>query len=108
MKNGFFIGLIATLAISCNKEEVIECDGTVYSYDKHVQPLLNLSCNSTACHAAGSIQGDFTTYDGINTKVTNGSLKSRITDGTMPVNSDLTMDQKKIIICWIEAGAPDN
>ncbi|NRA10574.1 MAG: hypothetical protein HRT57_01305 [Crocinitomicaceae bacterium] len=108
MKNGFFIGLIALFVVGCNTGEVIECDGTVYSFSQHVQPLINQNCNTSGCHAAGSVQGDFTSFDGIQTKVTNGSLRSRILDRTMPINSDLTIDQKKIIICWIEDGAQDN
>jgi hypothetical protein len=108
MKKAFYFLFITVSLMSCKEDPVVECDGTVYSFANEVQPLLNTSCNTSGCHNSGSSQGDFTNYSGVLTKVSNGSLKSRITNGSMPEGSSLTMAQKKIIVCWVENGAPDN
>jgi hypothetical protein len=106
------LGAIALLflltTLSCKKDEVVECDGTVYSFSQEVFPLMNSSCNTTGCHAQNSSFGDFTTYAGVQTKVSNGSLKARILDGSMPKNSSFNLGQKEMIVCWIEGGALDN
>ena len=108
MNTVVFLLLMTMGVVSCKKEEVVECDGTVYSFSQQVQPLMNKSCNTSGCHSQNSTLGDFTAYNGVRTKVDNGSLKARILDGTMPVNTTLTVEEKKIIVCWVEAGALDN
>ncbi|MFT5780129.1 MAG: hypothetical protein ACI837_003090 [Crocinitomicaceae bacterium] len=111
-KNHVILGSIALLFVltvmSCKKDEVVECDGTVYSFSQEVLPLMNSSCNTTGCHALNSTFGDFTTYAGVSAKVSNGSLKARILDGSMPKNSSINLAQKEMIVCWIEGGALDN
>lgn len=100
--------IVLLVSISCKKDDVVECDGTVYSFSQEVLPLMNSSCNTTGCHALNSSYGDFTTYTGVQAKVSNGSLKARILDGSMPKNSSLNLEQKQTIVCWIEGGGLDN
>jgi hypothetical protein len=99
------VGLIIT---SCNKNEAVECDGTVYSYSVDVAPLLNVSCNTTGCHKSGFASGDFTTHAGVFAKVNNGSLKTRVENGSMPQDGILTLAEKQVIVCWVEAGGLNN
>ena len=108
MKKIFILLTVTLIMASCNKAEVIECDGTVYSFSTDVQPLLNQSCNTAGCHQAGFSAGDFTSYNGVLAKVNNGSLKLRVENGSMPESTGLTLEEKKIIVCWSESGGLDN
>jgi hypothetical protein len=92
------------------------CDTITFS--KHVRPIIQANC--TSCHTpggSGEIYGhaDYTTdmYAGLKPKVDNGELMSHVIDltatPTMPLGSSpLPQEQRDILKCWVEAGAPNN
>lgn len=92
-------------------ELMLSCENLDVHYARDVQPIIAGSCSVTGCHNAGSLTGDFTTYAGLKTKVDNGSFRLRVLDlKIMPPVSQppLTEKQLKQLLCWIEAGAPEN
>jgi hypothetical protein len=65
----------------------------------------------SGCHEEGSLNGDFTTYQGIKAKVDNGSLYQRVVvqRDMPPPFSYLYLDscQIKEFYLWIKEGAPE-
>ena len=101
--------LFVLFQLSCKKSEknstssatghTPTCSSTI-SFSASVMPLINSSCNTSGCH------NNYSNYTHVNAGKT--SIKSRVADGSMPKNSTLTNAQKDVILCWIDAGAPNN
>ena len=68
------------------------------SYTTDVKPLIQSFCVS--CH------GSYGTYSGA--KASGSSIRNSIVNGSMPKGSSLSDDQKNNIVCWIDAGMPNN
>ncbi|MEI8204466.1 MAG: hypothetical protein WCH34_15700 [Bacteroidota bacterium] len=89
------------LFVGCKKASTAftpSCSGTAKSFATDVKPIFQSSC--VQCH------GNFSTYAQISSDKAN--IRSKIIDGSMPQSSSLSTDQKNKIICWIDAGAPNN
>lgn len=85
------------------------CDSLNVTYSATVKPITDNNCAISGCHAAGSGNGDFTTYAGLKAKVDNGSFKKRvIEDKTMPPSGPLPASDIEKLQCWLDAGAPEN
>ena len=84
------------------------CSGTAYSYATDVKPIFISSCTISGCHDASSVNsgGPFTTWALIHAKAS--TVEGQVSAGIMPQTGSLTSDQKKKIICWVEAGALNN
>jgi hypothetical protein len=54
------------------------CDSI--KFNKHIKPIITNNCAKSGCHVSGFGSGDFTTYAGLNLKVTNGKFKLRVFD----------------------------
>ncbi|MFK7772939.1 MAG: hypothetical protein AB8F94_12410 [Saprospiraceae bacterium] len=108
----FIAGLIAVA--SCKKDDDdggdggLDCDTVKFSTT--IAAILENSCTTSGCHDVASINGDYTTYAGIETFAKNGTLELEvITEMTMPKAGDpLTQTQLDQFQCWIDDGAPDN
>ena len=120
MKNKIYASLLlATLCITlaliptgCSKdnlEDNLNCNdfGTL-SYKSNIAPIIIATCATSGCHTSGFSAGDFTTHAGVLTKVNNGSMRKRTLDGTMPPNSNISDTEIRMIVCWIDNGAPNN
>lgn len=91
----------------CGKTDgEIDCETDSSTYNNHVKDIIASSCNITGCHVAGFVAGDFTTYDGILSKLNNGTLITRIEAKTMPpaTKSALSDADYKTILCWAKNG----
>lgn len=92
------------------KPAVGVCDSIKYAKD--IQPIMIGNCATPGCHVAGGTgPGDFTTYAGVFSKVSNGTFKARVIDGTpgfMPSSGRLPAAEIEKIQCWLGAGAPNN
>jgi hypothetical protein len=89
----------AALMSACKKDNYTPtCDGTTKSFANDVMPLFQAKCNN--CH---SVYSDYAAIysDQI-------SIRPAIVDGSMPQNSSLSTDERNIIVCWIDNGAPFN
>lgn len=107
--------LSLVLAISaCKKEEpdppppTFDCSTVTYS--QTIAPIISTSCaTAVSCHGAGSALGDFTTHAGIAAAADAGHLKHTVIDDkSMPPSGPLDDTKQNQILCWINAGAPDN
>jgi len=117
MKKGILVSLVAFVVIaSCSKGGSddggggsVNCTGVASAFAANVNPIIQSTCATDAtCHGAGSANGPgpLLTYTQISSaKVT---IKSAVSSGSMPKVGTLTTAQKNSIICWIDAGAPNN
>lgn len=103
------IFVITAILLSCKKSETKSssttagytptCNSTK-SFSADVLPLINASCNTSGCHS------NYSNYTQINAG--KSGIRSRIVNGSMPKNATFTNAQKDVIVCWIDAGAPNN
>lgn len=86
----------------------LDCTSVPKSFSTDVNPIVQAFCNTSGCHAAGSINGPgpLTNY----TEVFNARAQIRpaISSGLMPQGSTLSSAQKNSFLCWIDSGAPNN
>ena len=73
-----------------------------------VSPIISSSCAIASCHAAGSGNGPGPLTNHTQIFAARTSIRSAVSNGTMPKNSSLSTSQKNSIICWIDSGAPNN
>lgn len=106
--------LMTVLIIACKKDSendtpaTVDCSTITTTFSGTVQPLMNTSCAKSNCHATGSVNGPgpLVTY----TQIFNARVRIRdvVASGSMPQDATFTANQKAIITCWIDAGAPNN
>jgi len=122
MKKSILVSLAAFLLIaSCSKggsEDPggggnaggsVNCTGVASAFAANVNPIIQSSCATDAtCHGAGSANGPgpLQTYNQI--FAARIAIKTAVANGTMPKTGTLTTAQKNSIICWVDAGGPNN
>lgn len=85
------------------------CAGVASAFAANVNPIIQSTCATDAtCHGAGSANGPgpLLTYSQI--FAARVAIKVAVGNGTMPKNGSLTAAQKSSIICWVDAGGPNN
>lgn len=96
------LGYLITLS-SCKKSSTTTatytptCSSTK-SFSVDVKPLFQSYCVS--CHS------NYSTYSQI--CASSSSIRSTIVGGSMPKGTTLTDAQKDKIVCWMDAGTPNN
>jgi hypothetical protein len=87
-----------------------DCDKITYAKD--IEPIMKNNCATKGCHVPnGSGPADYTTFDGVKTDVESGELKKRMIDGNpsfMPPAGKLPQSDLDKVVCWLNAGAPNN
>lgn len=100
--------IVSGMILSCKKDSnepdsktstsyTPDCSSTK-SFSAQVLPLIQSRCSS--CH------GQYTNYAQI--KASSAAIRNSVFNGSMPKGSTLTKEQKDIIVCWVDAGAPEN
>ncbi|HYE54085.1 MAG TPA: cytochrome c [Chitinophagaceae bacterium] len=96
-----------------DKEELLYPGGsncqTAASKFSNVSPIIQSRCAfSASCHGAGSTNagGPLTSYDLIKNKA--AGIKHQVQTGLMPQTGSLSATELQSIVCWVEAGAPNN
>jgi hypothetical protein len=120
----FFITITCSLAfiVSCSKSSGADgdgggnggggfkpdCSGSAKSFATDVNPIIQTFCNQANCHNANSTNGvgPLTQYSEVFDA--RARIRPQIIAGLMPQNTTLSTAQKNIIVCWIDAGAPNN
>ena len=108
-----YISLIVIILLNaCSKDPdgggMVNCNGVATSFSVNVNPLIQSFCNQPSCHHTGSTNGPgaLTNYSQVfNARA---DIRTQVQSGLMPENTTLTTAQKNTIICWIDAGAPNN
>ena len=98
--------LFFAMFISCkkkNKEDTQvsytpSCSSSTPSFSATVKPLIQSACVN--CHS------EYSTYTQISSS--SSSIRSSIVSGSMPKGTTLSEAQKNSIVCWIDAGKPNN
>lgn len=87
---------------------VPDCSGGTPSFANAVNPLIASSCAINGCHGSSNSNGPgpLVSYTQIKNAAT--SIRASVLNGSMPQGSTLTNAQKSTIICWIDAGSPNN
>ena len=122
MKKSILVVLAAFLLVaSCSKggsEEpggggngggTVNCTGVPSTFATTVNPIIQSTCATDAtCHGTGSANGPgpLLTYSQIFAARIN--IKTAVGNGTMPKTGTLSTTQKNSIICWVDAGGPNN
>ncbi len=87
----------------------VNCSTVPKAFAADVNPIIQSVCATDAtCHGSGSSNGPgpLQTYNQIfNARV---NIKSAVSSGLMPKVGTLTTAQKNSIICWVDAGGPNN
>ena len=99
-------------AEGCRSDKILpssqECSGVVH-YSTDIRPLILSHCAITGCHVSGFQPGDFTLYQPLKDRADNGRLLLFVLEvRNMPPNGSITEEQRQMIGCWIEQGAPNN
>jgi hypothetical protein len=105
MKLRAVIFLFVTMAfVTCKKKDdkktesyTPSCTGAK-SFMSDVFPLIKAKC--WKCH---NDMPDYTHIKSLSTQI-----KDNVISGAMPQDDKLSSEQKDIIVCWVEAGAPNN
>ncbi len=87
----------------------LDCTGVNSAFAANVNPIIQGSCATNAsCHGTGSNNGPgpLLTY----TQIFNAraAIRGSVAAGTMPKTGTITTQQKNSILCWVDAGAPNN
>lgn len=120
MKKTFqFICILLFSLTACEYENIEDlkpavnldnCKTDSVSFQTDIEPIFVNNCNIQGCHGNGSIDGDFTTYQGIKNKIDDGDLirKEVITQKSMPKGTTLSDCEIRKLTAWLDAGAPNN
>lgn len=91
-----------------SSSSVPDCSGGTPSYASAVSPLIASSCGINGCHASGNGNGPGALVTYAQIKNSASSIRASVLNGSMPQGSKLSDAQKSTIICWIDAGTPNN
>ena len=94
---------------SCTNDKIETDPCSEITYSETVKPLIHTKCALTGCHVSGFTPGDFTNYDVIRRKVTEGKIQLMVFElDLMPPDDTLTSDEKDKLKCWMSGGALNN
>jgi hypothetical protein len=106
--------VMTVLVIACKKDSendppaTVDCSTITTTFSANVFPLMQTSCAKSNCHNAASVNGPgaLTNY----TQIFNARdrIRTAVASGNMPMDASFSAQQKAIITCWIDAGAPNN
>lgn len=110
---GLFVVVVSTSCEFNSEEELYgpEPEPPVeVSYSAHIEPIIQMSCATTACHTQGGFaNGNFDDYTGVKAKVDNGSFEQRVlVDKDMPPGGSLSNEELALLKAWLDNGAPNN
>lgn len=98
---------LSTISCTTDKFEIDPCSDVSYLHT--IKPLVNLKCATNGCHISGFLPGDFTNYEVLKKKVSEGKIQSLVFDlSIMPPGDKLTESELSVLECWINNGAKSN
>ena len=107
-------GICFVTVMSCKKGGSAKlqpvCDGSNTTYVANIKVIIEGNCNSNNCHNTGSVNGDFTSYNGLAGLIANGKFRKQVlTDQVMPKGPNrLSQNNIDMIQCWVNDGYPEN
>lgn len=110
MKYAIYILCIAFLCVflACKKNSPTTSCNSSEAYTSGIKSIIDNNCTGSGCHGTNSYLGDFTSYAGLKTALSNGTFKREvITKKTMPKGSSLSESDYNKINCWLNNGFPE-
>jgi len=110
----FIVFTICTIVFSCTKDQAAadDCDPITANFLTDIAPIIETKCSADqGCHNAGSLFGDFTSYNNMLEDLNNGKIELRALDQkTMPPDGiePLTENEVELLSNWICNGYPEN
>lgn len=91
--------------VACKKDTTeTKCDSNL-AYSSSIKSIIDNNCTTSGCHGSKSPLGDFTSYAGLKSVLTNGDFKRVvITQKSMPKGSTLSESDFTKIECWVNNG----
>ena len=87
----------------------VNCTGVASAFAANVNPIIQSTCATDAtCHGSGSLNGPGPLLTHSQIFSARAAIKTSVANGTMPKTGSLTAAQKNSIICWVDAGGPNN
>lgn len=99
------------LIIACKKEEEPQPAPCKPTYDAGIKTIVDAKCALSGCHDGSVPLPNFKTYPELKARVDNGKVKSFVFDLKImpPANAtQLTDEEKELLQCWLDNGAPEN
>lgn len=81
------------------------------TYTSDIKAIVNTKCAISGCHDGNSGIVGFKEYATLKERADNGRIKSYVFElKIMPPSTavQLTDDEKKLVECWLDNGAPEN
>lgn len=119
------IGILST-EFACTTDQLPEpeppalCDTLQVSYNLQVKDIIDRNCAFAGCHVGGTVPGNYTSYANMQPFLTDRDFKNSVIDlrndpdrgmppnwETNPGPKDLTQEEFDIVVCWMEAGYPE-
>lgn len=114
------ISLCAAILTACSYDQVmqdpdnVDCSTEEYTYNDQIRVIIDRNCSYSGCHdGISGNPGNFTAYEGLAGKITNGLFMSRVlTTRDMPPDNAsgptaLAEDELNALTCWIQQGYPE-
>lgn len=76
------------------------------SYETQIKPILQTNCIKSGCHDGGNSLPNWSNLATVQSNASN--IKTKVLNGSMPKDGTLTQQQKDLIACWVDDGAPSN
>ncbi|GIV35926.1 MAG: hypothetical protein KatS3mg032_0305 [Cyclobacteriaceae bacterium] len=105
LKDGLHTVTVKDLSDNCTFSLSVSIDRlpTGVTFNGQIKALFEAKCSGISCHPAN---GDLFTYSTAFGK--RQEIKNRTQSGDMPRTGSLTSDEKALIACWVDDGAPEN
>ncbi len=105
LKDGIHTITVKDLANNCTFSLSISIGRlpTGITYNAHIKPLFEAKCSGASCHPSN---GELFTYAAAFSR--RMDIKNRTQSGNMPRNGTLSSEEKALIACWVDDGAPEN
>lgn len=103
MRSNHLLTVIIAFSVFCScKKDASDyqpdCSGPAKSYLTDVKPTVLSNC--VGCHS------QYGSYNGVKNDA--ASIRSTIANGSMPKGKTMSDAEKNKVMCWIDAGAPNN
>jgi len=117
--------LLGVFVSSCTSDKrppiELDCDDIPPTWDGEVKAIIDLTCSYSGCHSGGGTgaPGNYTSYQTVAGALNSGKFQNRTFDikdnpslGMPPDYADgpkdLTELELNVLMCWVEAGYPEN
>jgi len=122
----FFALISVSFILACGDDDTVDpCDSLSATYNGDVKAIIDGACAYSGCHSGGTDananipmgSNDFTTYAALQPGLDAGGFNARALQArNMPpadfvpagFPTELTEEQLELLICWRDAGYPEN